>query len=227
MTQVGKESGGKDAEDPSMEDILASIRRILNDDEPAADASHEVQAAHDPGSVDHAAPPHDDVFVLDQSMLVEAPPPAPPIAVPRAVIASPATPAIAATMTAPQTPSAAAAIPEPHSQEPHPQDSHPQEPHFQQAPLASMTSTPTTSPPSDAAEALMAPSTAAAASASMGALVRVIGQQQTPVYRGGPTLEDMVRDELRPMVKSWLDEHLAPMVERMVRAEIARVTEGK
>ena len=73
-------------------------------------------------------------------------------------------------------------------------------------------------------EPLVAPATAAAASASMGALVRVLGQRHTQVYRGGPTLEDMVRDEIRPLVKNWLDENLAPMVERLVRAEIERVT---
>jgi cell pole-organizing protein PopZ len=58
----------------------------------------------------------------------------------------------------------------------------------------------------------------------MGALVRVLGQRQTAVYRGGPSLEDIVRDELRPILKNWLDENLAPMVERSVRAEIERLT---
>ncbi len=54
--------------------------------------------------------------------------------------------------------------------------------------------------------------------------MRVVHQKQTEVYRGGPTLEDMVREELRPMVKAWLDENLPPMVERLVRVEIERVT---
>ena len=37
------------------------------------------------------------------------------------------------------------------------------------------------------------------------------------------TLEDLVQDMLRPMLKSWLDENLPTMVEKMVREEIERV----
>jgi cell pole-organizing protein PopZ len=43
------------------------------------------------------------------------------------------------------------------------------------------------------------------------------------VHRGGPTIEDLVREELRPVLKEWLDNHLPPLVERLVRAEIERV----
>jgi uncharacterized protein len=38
------------------------------------------------------------------------------------------------------------------------------------------------------------------------------------------TLEDLVRDMLRPMLKAWLDDNLPAMVERLVRAEIERVS---
>ncbi|MTH97998.1 PopZ family protein [Roseibium sp. RKSG952] len=38
------------------------------------------------------------------------------------------------------------------------------------------------------------------------------------------TLEDLVRDMLRPMLKAWLDQNLPPMVEDMVKKEIQRVT---
>ncbi len=37
------------------------------------------------------------------------------------------------------------------------------------------------------------------------------------------SIEDVVREEVRPLVKNWLDAHLPGMVERMVRAEIERV----
>jgi uncharacterized protein len=40
---------------------------------------------------------------------------------------------------------------------------------------------------------------------------------------GGRTLEDVVGDVLRPLLQSWLDENLQPLVERLVQAEIARV----
>ncbi len=39
-------------------------------------------------------------------------------------------------------------------------------------------------------------------------------------------LKDMVRDMIRPLLKSWLDDNLPTMVERLVRAEIERVGRG-
>jgi cell pole-organizing protein PopZ len=41
-----------------------------------------------------------------------------------------------------------------------------------------------------------------------------------------PTLEDVVRETLRPMLKSWLDENLPRVVEPMVQAEVERITRG-
>jgi hypothetical protein len=41
---------------------------------------------------------------------------------------------------------------------------------------------------------------------------------------GGKTIEDMVRELLRPMLKEWVDTNLPPMVERLVEREIARLT---
>lgn len=41
------------------------------------------------------------------------------------------------------------------------------------------------------------------------------------------TLEDIVREMLRPMLKAWLDDNLPPLVERMVRDEIERVSRGR
>jgi cell pole-organizing protein PopZ len=40
------------------------------------------------------------------------------------------------------------------------------------------------------------------------------------------TIEEMMREMLRPMLKEWLDENLPSMVERMVEQEIARVSRG-
>ena len=73
---------------------------------------------------------------------------------------------------------------------------------------------------------LVAPEATDAVTASMGALMRSLAaERQVSVYRGGPTLEDMVRDEMRPMLKEWLDTNLPPLVERIVRAEIERVAQ--
>lgn len=50
---------------------------------------------------------------------------------------------------------------------------------------------------------------------------------QTVLAQNARTLEDLVREMLRPMLKSWLDENLPHMVERLVRAEIERVSRGR
>lgn len=44
------------------------------------------------------------------------------------------------------------------------------------------------------------------------------------IVRSGETsLEGLVRDMLRPMLAEWLDQKLPEMVERLVKAEIARI----
>jgi len=50
---------------------------------------------------------------------------------------------------------------------------------------------------------------------------------QTVLVQNARTLEDLVREMLRPMLKAWLDDNLPGMVERLVRAEIERVSRGR
>lgn len=164
--------------DPSMEDILASIRRILNEDEPGAPAP-EPPAAPEP-------------LTLTEDMLVPE-------------------------ETAGDEPEAEASGLAEAEVAPMP------------VPLPLPPAPPPPAPPPPAimalpAEALLAPAVAAAASASIGSLVRAVSQDRSAaVTRGGPSIEDVVREELRPLLKAWLDEHLPEMVERLVRAEIERV----
>jgi uncharacterized protein len=154
--------------DPSMEDILASIRRILNEDDSAAAPTAEHSVA---GPQPHK-PEEDGVLVLDDSMLV--------------------TPG--ATVTTPSPEIAGSVV------EPPPQN------------LISR-------------QTLLAPETEAAAASSVGALLRTLTiERHAEVSRGGPTIEDLVREEIRPLLKTWLDTNLPPLVERLVRAEIERVT---
>ena len=44
---------------------------------------------------------------------------------------------------------------------------------------------------------------------------------------GVRTIDGVVEDLLRPMLKSWLDSNLPPLVERLVREEIERVSRGR
>jgi cell pole-organizing protein PopZ len=48
----------------------------------------------------------------------------------------------------------------------------------------------------------------------------------TVLTQNARTLEDLVTELLKPMLKGWLDEQLPPLVERLVRAEIERVARG-
>jgi hypothetical protein len=65
---------------------------------------------------------------------------------------------------------------------------------------------------------------AAAAFAQLGALPRERRREgELPLGGVDRTLEDIVRDMLRPLLQTWLDENLPGMVERLVREEIARV----
>ncbi len=68
-------------------------------------------------------------------------------------------------------------------------------------------------------ETLLSPGAAADASAAFGVLANTILTSSG----NSRTLEDLVQDLLRPMLKSWLDENLPSLVERLVREEIERV----
>jgi cell pole-organizing protein PopZ len=61
---------------------------------------------------------------------------------------------------------------------------------------------------------------------TIGSLVRNISSERAAaVTRGGLTIEDIVREEIKPILKSWLDSHLPTLVERIVRSEIERLVD--
>jgi uncharacterized protein len=66
---------------------------------------------------------------------------------------------------------------------------------------------------------------AASAFARLGAMPREQRSDGDNLSMGaaGRTLEEVVRDTLRPLLQAWLDEHLPGIVERLVRDAIARV----
>jgi cell pole-organizing protein PopZ len=67
---------------------------------------------------------------------------------------------------------------------------------------------------------LLSRSTSAAVDSAFSALA------QNVLSQNSRTLEDLVRELLRPLLKAWLDENLPGMVERLVRSEIERVARG-
>lgn len=171
--------------DPSMEEILASIRRIIADDgdgtaKPDIEPLPGVTSAPDPEPLDLAieaepAPKEvqgqDDIDLLFSEPAPEPPPPPPPPPAP--VVKAP-----------PLTPPPVPAMPDP--------------------PMAQLISADTSA-------------AVAGAFASLSGSLRL---------GASGTLEDVVKDMLRPLLKQWLDENLPAITERLVRAEIERVARG-
>ncbi len=90
-----------------------------------------------------------------------------------------------------------------------------------QAPVQPPAPEPASWPAPPAEHALMSAATTAAVDSAFNSLA------QTVLVQNGRTLEDLVREMLRPLLKSWLDDNLPGLVERLVRAEIERVSRGR
>lgn len=213
---ISNNSGPGSAAEPSMEEILASIRRILKED--------EASLAVDGG-------PDDDVLVLNASMiaapadistatdlpddtgLIVPDAPAPPAQVPEPVHFSsgPAMENQAAEWVS--TGLAEEFVDMPVAPEP------------ARAPMALVQKKEKNMddqvhPP----ESLVSEAARNDIANSVGTLVNSISHERAvSVSRGGVTIEDIVREEIKPVLKAWLDTHLPPLVERVVRAEIERV----
>ena len=209
MTQAAK------TQEPSMEEILASIRRIIADDEPKPAAKPEPKVPEPPPAVAKAAPPpppppkpapapamkQDDIDAM-LAGLDEAPEPAPP---PKAAPIPPADDVLELT-EAMQAPSSFRKI-----------DGAQDVVFDEPAPRAAEPPRPAPPPP----EAILSPATAAAVDSAFNALA------QTVLVQNAKTLEDLVKEMLRPMLQHWLDNNLPTLVERLVRQEIERVARGR
>jgi cell pole-organizing protein PopZ len=206
MTQAAK------AQEPSMEEILASIRRIIADDEPKPALKPEPRAPEPPPAAKAPSPSpppkpapaamkQDDIDAMLAGL--DEPEPAPP---PKAE-AAPAEDVLELTeaMQAPPSFRKIDATQDVVFDEPAPR--RPAEPpHAAPAP-----------PP----EAILSPATAAAVDSAFNALA------QTVLVQNAKTLEDLVKEMLRPMLQHWLDNNLPTLVERLVRQEIERVARGR
>lgn len=173
------------ANEPSMEEILASIRRIIAEDTaPAAEAAPAPEPEPEP-----EAPPaaEEEPDVLDLASIGPVSDPEDDIEF-REI----EEPLILA--------KAKAAEPEPE-----PEPAPPPAPRLSEAPKADP-------------DALLSPAVAAAVSSAFVSL----GSLHVP--QGGHTLEDLVKEMLKPMLKAWLDENLPALVETLVRAEIERLS---
>jgi cell pole-organizing protein PopZ len=225
MTQAAK------AQEPSMEEILASIRRIIADDDtkPAAkpEAKPEPPAAKAPAPppppAPKPAPPpsaamgQDDIDAmlagLDEPAAPEPPPPPPPPPPPEPEPEpEPDVLELTAAMQAPAPP----AFRKIDAQ---------QDVVFEEAPEPPpRMAEPPRAPPqysTQAHERIVSNATAAAVDSAFNALAHTV------LVQNAKTLEDLVKEMLRPMLQHWLDNNLPTLVERLVRAEIERVARGR
>ena len=89
--------------------------------------------------------------------------------------------------------------------------------------------TPAKSPDKSTDEELVSAASAHAARQSLDALNAAIAPAASTASApaGGRTMEEVVLEALRPMLKDWLDANLPAMVEAMVAKEISRITGKK
>jgi uncharacterized protein len=188
-------------QEPSMEEILASIRRIIADDQEGPKAAQPV-AAPAP-SPRPAAPP---------------PPPPPQIEEEEVLdLADVATPVARAEPLEMEhedisfRDSGDLDAPEP--------DKEALEPAWDAE------TEPPSPPPPPPAEPFHERLTSMSTDATVGHSFNMLAH--TVLTQNARTLEDLVREMLKPMLKHWLDDNLPGLVERLVRAEIERVTRGR
>jgi len=249
MTQPAK------VQEPSMEEILASIRRIIADDEakPPAPEKPAAAAAPEPAKPTKAATamPAKPAPVMD---LPPAKAPAPKAAPPPATPPPPPAPAASAKNDQddidallagldeatsadeirPAQPEAEVleltddmAVPSP----PPPMPSFQKvEPHddieFAEATASRAIHRPVFDPPGF--DAPMAPQQPILSKSTVSAVESAFNTlAHTVLSNNARTLEDLVKEMLRPMLKSWLDDNLPGLVERIVKAEIERVSRGR
>ena len=170
MSSAAAQPANRSSE-PSMEEILASIRKIIADDQKALEAKSEPPVSAAPAP---AAAEEEDEDILDLELATESPPEPPRVVAPQPV--------------APPAP-LAAAFPPPRAPEVEP-------------------------------ARLISDQAAGATSKAFQSLANAVFTQNAR------TMDEVVADMLRPMLKSWLDENLPMLVERLVKAEIERVARG-
>jgi hypothetical protein len=177
------------APEPTMEEILASIRRIISEDDgPAeAEAAHapepEPAAAFEPAP-EHEPEPAEDVLELTDRVTSQT-----------------------ETVGDIEAYTEAEAAPEPEPEPPPPPP--------KSAPAPTLVATRDD-------ERLVSEPSASAAAAAFGQLSEAMAMPAA-----GRTLEDVVRELLRPLLKTWLDENLPRIVEAKVAEEVERIARSR
>jgi cell pole-organizing protein PopZ len=194
-------------QEPTMEEILASIRRIISEDadpakagQPAAttgagqgaDVLELTNIVHDDGSVGGAAPEP----VPEPPRRRAAPPP----------MREPEPYREAAREPAPEPRVSRRAAPAPAPEPPR---------HTRHQSDLDMVD-------KEDRDSVLSTQASSAISNAFGALTR----ERDVAVGGGTTLEEIVAQMMKPMLAAWLDEHLPEIVERVVQQEVERAARG-
>jgi cell pole-organizing protein PopZ len=167
------------AQEPTMEEILASIRRIISEDDTPAVAPEPAPVAAAPAA-EPAPPP---IVEPDPSDVLE--------------LTDPVTPPMAAPVLSPPPPLVV-------------DDIEVAEPPPPKAPVLAAL---------EPEEGLLSDRVAQTAADHFGSLASSLLMPAE-----GRTLEDVVKELLRPLLKDWLDTHLAAIVEATVQSEVERIS---
>jgi uncharacterized protein len=252
MTQPAK------VQEPSMEEILASIRRIIADDEakPTDSKASDNKPADKAAAAAPAAPPPKPAMKdIPPSAIAAAAPPAKAAApAPAPKPAAPPAPATVASNSQDDIDAMLASLEEATPEE----DVRPPQPDGEVFELTDDMALPDPPPAATAfhkidpqddlefTEAVAATRAAPRAPATEPPAMEMAVQApmlsrttvnavesafntlaNTVLSNNARTLEDLVKEMLRPMLKSWLDDNLPGLVERIVKAEIERVSRGR
>ena len=219
-----QKAGEQRAHEPSMEEILASIRRIIADDSaiplirkpapalfrevaPVAPVAEPVPEAHAPVAALAAVEP---IPLPREPDLAAEPQPAP---VPVEVLPEPVLAEEEDVLDLAYPHGATVHFEQPAAE--------PDIPAWQPAPVAAIPHPVfQVPPPAPFAEALLSPGADAAVATSFQTLAASM------FLANKDMVEAMTREMLRPMLKTWLDDNLPVLVERLVRIEIERVARG-
>lgn len=206
MTKTGRS-------EPSMDEILASIREIISEDaetrdKPKPKEAGTTSAADDVLELTEVVENDGKVTSLDRPESREEP-------IPENTVAA----------VPPPPPAGDAAGPAPsHSEERTMTESRTSVP---PAKPADPTPPPTSNEGTE--DEILSGTAAAASSAALGQLATTIarqGRERTAVDSLGmsaATLDDLVREALKPLLKDWLDKNLPALVERIVQKEIQKL----
>ncbi len=76
------------------------------------------------------------------------------------------------------------------------------------------------------APTLVAQPVAKASACTLSYLAQMIAEdKKSSIGNGGLTIEEIVKETIRPIIKEWLNQNLYDMVERLVRKEIEKVAD--